>query len=133
MADNDSSIQHLRCRTIIEVLGKPKEHVETTLKKVQEELSKREGVKILTQEVAETKELEKFFSSYIDLEISLTDIDKLIDFCFDFMPSSIEILEPEKLSVGNLFDQLGLKFTSTCFIDHCNSDKCPDGKEGKKG
>jgi hypothetical protein len=88
-----------RVKAIIEILGKPKEHVESTLKNVLEELEKREGLSILEKEIAATKELEKFFSTYVDLEIKLNSLDSLIDFCFDFLPSSLEILEPEKIEL----------------------------------
>ena len=86
-------------KTIIEILGKPKEHVEATIKKVSEELRKKEGITIINEELAETKEVDSLFATYIDLELNLADMDKFIDFCFDFLPSSIEILEPEKLEL----------------------------------
>ncbi len=41
-----------------------------------------------------------------------------------------EILEPEKLAIGNIFNQLDIRFTDECFADYCNGDKCPDGKPG---
>ncbi|MAG52484.1 MAG: hypothetical protein CMH62_00805 [Nanoarchaeota archaeon] len=89
----------IQIKAIIEILGKPKEHVEETLKKVLNELSERKGVTVLHKEVAETKELEKFFSTYVDLELKLDELDNLIDFCFDFLPSSVEILKPEKINM----------------------------------
>lgn len=89
----------LQIRAIIEILGIPKEHVEETLQKVLTELGNRKGVTILSKEIAETKQLEKFFSTYVDVELKLADMDKLIDLCFDFLPSSIEILEPERINL----------------------------------
>ena len=89
----------LQIKAIIEILGTPKEHVEETLQKVLTELGNRKGVTILSKEIAETKQLEKFFSTYVDVELKLTDMDKMIDICFDFLPSSIEILEPERINV----------------------------------
>ncbi len=41
-----------------------------------------------------------------------------------------ELLEPEKLRLGELFDQLKLRFTKTCFLEHCTGDPCPDGRPG---
>jgi len=35
-----------------------------------------------------------------------------------------ELLEPEKLRLGELFDHLGIRFTDTCFGDYCNKDLC---------
>lgn len=42
-----------------------------------------------------------------------------------------EILEPEKLRLGELFDYLKIRFNGSCFGDYCNMDKCKDGKEGR--
>ena len=91
----------LTIKAIIEILGKPKEHVEQTISKVMEELGKKEGITIVEKEVANTKELENFFSTYADVELKLADLDKLIDFCFDFLPSSVEIMEPEKIDLDS--------------------------------
>lgn len=40
--------------------------------------------------------------------------------------SGTEILEPEKLRVGELFDHLDIPFTSECFAGKCNGDLCGD-------
>lgn len=91
----------LKIKSIIEILGKPKEHVEETMQKVMTELEKKEGITILNKEIANPKEVEKFFSSYVDLELKLDDLDKLIDFCFDFLPSTIEIIDPENMDMSS--------------------------------
>lgn len=41
-----------------------------------------------------------------------------------------KILEPEKIYLGELFDQLNIPFTKTCFADKCNGDLCPNGQPG---
>ena len=91
----------IQIKAIIELLGKPKEHVESTMEKVLSELKNQKNLTIINQEIAETKELEKFFSTFVDLELKLDSLDNLIDFCFDFLPSSIEIVEPEKLDLNS--------------------------------
>ncbi len=40
------------------------------------------------------------------------------------------ILEPEKLAIGRMFEQLGIPFTDKCFGDYCNGDTCPGGTQG---
>ena len=91
----------IQFKAIIEILGKPKEHVETTMENVMTELEKKEGITVVDKEVAKIKELENFFSTYADLELKVADMDKLIDFCFDFLPSSVDILEPEKFDLDS--------------------------------
>mgnify|MGYP001588610459 FL=1 len=91
----------LKIKAIIEILGRPKEHVEDTINKVIEEIKNRKGLTLLENKVAKTKKLENFYSSYIDVELKLSNMDQLIDFCFDFMPSNVEILEPEELTLDS--------------------------------
>lgn len=92
---------HIRCKTIIEVLGKPKEHVENTIKEYVDKISSDSDLIILKKEFADVKEQDKFFSTFVELEIIIRGIPKLIDFCFNYMPSSIEILKPEKFTIPN--------------------------------
>jgi len=87
-------------RTIIEILGAPKEHIESTLKLYIEKLEKNENYEIIKKHIAETVTHDKMFSTFAELEIWFKDIEKLIEFCFDSLPSSIEILEPNEFRFG---------------------------------
>ncbi|MBS3157533.1 hypothetical protein J4442_05185 [Candidatus Woesearchaeota archaeon] len=91
----------LKIKAIIEILGKPKDHVEKTIANVVEELKKREGLTLINEKIAKTKKLETFFSSYVEVELKLSTMDQLIDFCFDFLPSNIEIIEPEEMNLDS--------------------------------
>jgi len=88
----------IKAKIIIELLGKPKEHIEETMNKVLDELKDRKDVEILNKEVSEAKELEKFFSIFSELEIKFENISTLLGVCFDFMPSSVEIISPNDLT-----------------------------------
>ena len=87
----------IRCRTIIEILGKPKEHVEKTLKEYVDKIKEDESLVVLNEDFAEPKEQEGLWSVFAELEMILKDIPALIGFCFDYMPSSIEIIKPEEI------------------------------------
>jgi len=88
----------IKAKIIIELLGSPKEYIEETMKKVLDELKARKEVSILKQETSDAKEVEKFYSVFSDIEMKCNDISTLIGVCFDFMPSSVEIISPENLS-----------------------------------
>jgi len=79
------------------MLGAPKEYIEETLKKYIEKL-KKEGLEITKEQFEEAKQQEKLFSTFAELEIKFESLQKVLDFCFDSMPSSIEILEPTTLT-----------------------------------
>ena len=92
---------YLRVRTIIEVLGKPKEHVEKALRKYVEQIKKDEDLSVLKEDYSDAKEQEDLFSMFTELEFVVKSIPKLVSFCFNYMPSSLEIIKPESLSIKN--------------------------------
>jgi hypothetical protein len=96
-----SEKQHIRCRTIIEVLGKPKEHVEKAIKDYVEKIKQDSDLIILKTDFAETKQQGKFWSTFVELEMVAKGVPKLMGFCFDYMPSSLEIIKPDELILSN--------------------------------
>lgn len=97
----EKEIDHIRFRAIIEILGRPKEHVEETLKQYIERIKEDSGLIILKEDYAEAKQQETMWSTFVELELVVKGIQKVIGFCFDYMPSSIEILKPEQLTFNN--------------------------------
>jgi hypothetical protein len=89
---------YIRFTTLIEILGSPKEHVTATLKAYVDKLRKDEQYVILKEEFAEPKEEEKMFMQFVELEMLAKDASAVAFFCFDYMPSSIEIVEPQQFS-----------------------------------
>ncbi|MBS3131784.1 hypothetical protein J4212_05100 [Candidatus Woesearchaeota archaeon] len=87
---------HVRCRTIIEVLGKPKEHVEETIRKYTGQITKDENLVLLNMKISEPQQHDDLWSAFAELELVIKGIGNVIGFCFDYMPSSIEILKPEE-------------------------------------
>ena len=100
-AEKQGKHAHIRCRTIIEVLGKPKEHVERSIKDYVEHIRKDEDLVILNEEYSDIKEQGKLWSQFVELELVIKGTSKLIAFCFDYMPSSLEVLKPEQLIMTN--------------------------------
>src|SRR3989338_2726967 len=92
----------IRCRAILEVLGKPKEHVEKTIKLLVEKVKEDPEISVLNERYSEITPQEKtMFSIYVELEMVVKGITTLTGFCFDFMPSSLEIEKPEQLILKN--------------------------------
>jgi len=85
-------------RAVIEIVGSPKEHVEKILGLVVEKI-KKEELKILRVDAFDAKEVKKLWSCFAEVEIEFETLERFMGFCFDYMPSSIEILEPEELKV----------------------------------
>ena len=86
----------IHARAILEMLGGPKEYIEQTLKDYVNKLKKE--VDIVKEDYEGAKPQGKMFSTFVELEIKFKDMLKLLDFCFEALPSSVEILAPENLS-----------------------------------
>jgi hypothetical protein len=85
-------------KVILEMMGKPKEHVEETFKQYLEQLKKNEHITVLEEEFNEPKEVEGgMFSSFVEMELLADDLSNVVWFCFDYMPSSVEVYEPQEL------------------------------------
>lgn len=92
-------MERVEVRTIIEVAGFPKGHVEASAKKLIEAIKNLKDLKVKTIELAEVKEIKNMWSTFLESEIEFKDIDSIVEFCFNFMPSSIEILEPSNFKL----------------------------------
>jgi|TARA_B100001971_G_C18053922_1_gene464303 hypothetical protein len=98
----DATTYPIRARTILEVLGKPKAHVEKTIRMLVEEIKENSDISILNEKFEPPKKLEKsLFSTYVEIEMVAKGMDTLVGFCFDYMPSSIDIEKPAELLLKN--------------------------------
>ena len=93
----------LLCSTVCEILGAPKEHVEETMKLLVEKAKEIKDATMLENEIMPAIEQEngKLFSTFVEMQILFKTKEALIGFCFDFMPSSIEVIEPESIVIEN--------------------------------
>ena len=85
----------LYVRVIIEFLGKPKDYVEKLMNDFIKGLKKDDKFEVTFEEFSETKEIKSLFGRFVELELWVKKINYLVELCIDYMPSSIEIIEPE--------------------------------------
>lgn len=85
-------------------MGKPKEHVDSTLKGYLQKLKENSRYNVTKEELSELKQHEEseLWMAFAELEIKTSGVAEIIDFCFDYMPSLIEIIEPEELQLDSL-------------------------------
>lgn len=101
----------LRAIIIMEVLGKPPEHLKETLENISEAIGKEPGVEIKEKKINEPVEMEKkkgFYTSFIEMEVKTEGLMQLIMILFKYMPAHMEIISPEKFKVSN--NELGELF-----------------------
>lgn len=116
---------YMHCRVIINMVGKPREHVEKILEKSLEKLNEEKGVEVIEQKSYPGKEQDNFFSAFSDVELLLKDFATLNRICFIYMPSSLELIRPENFrlastELGNfvndllsMMHEIDLQFKST--------------------
>lgn len=102
----------IRTILILEILGRPKEHLVKNFEEIIEKLGNEEGVKIIEKTVHEPKKIEdpedefakkgEIFTSFSEIEVEFNDLNDLIRVIFNYMPSNIEIVSPEKLNLSNV-------------------------------
>ena len=103
MANASAATAKIRVRTIIEVLGKPKGHIEKTIRDYVEKIKEDNDFVVLKEHFSESEEQkhgeETYFAVFVELEFLVKGLHPLVGFCFNYMPSSIEIEKPEELTL----------------------------------
>ncbi len=94
----------LTFRAVLEVLGKPQEHVEESIKQYLQQLKADKRFKVLHEQVAEIKKQEEqdLWAIFAELEVKTEELQNLTIFCLDYMPSLIEIMEPAQLTITDI-------------------------------
>lgn len=82
---------------IIELAGFPREHVEETMQKMVENIKKQFAVE--DARIHDVQQVKELWSTFVDIKIRFDDLGHLTLFCFDYMPSSVDILEPVKFNL----------------------------------
>ncbi len=89
---------------IIEVMGKPPEHLTETLNSLIEHIDKEKGVSVKSKKLNEPvalKERNDFFTSFAEVEVEVEQILHLAILMFKYMPSHVEVAEPELIALTN--------------------------------
>jgi len=117
------SPEKIRAVFIIEVLGRPVEHVKEATENFIEQIDKEQGVKVVKKTVHEPKEIEenaenrgrlknqdlsqKLFVTFAEVEAEFESMNNVLFIAFKYMPSNFEIISPESLTLkNNYFNEL---------------------------
>jgi hypothetical protein len=95
-----------------EVLGKPKEHVNESLKTFLAQVKKDERIAVINEHIgAAVKQDDEYFSAFAEADALVKNFDALTWLCINFTPAALEIVEPDEfalraLDVQNHFNDL---------------------------
>jgi len=103
----------LQINAIIEILGRPKDHIKTAIGELIDRLSKERGVKLIEKTIHEPKEIENkkdLFTTFAEISLELDSLNSFFGILFAYMPSNIEVISPENIEIKNTeLNELGNK------------------------
>ncbi|MBS3106557.1 hypothetical protein J4419_02740 [Candidatus Woesearchaeota archaeon] len=88
----------IRIRAILEVVGKPKEFVESKLAEYIEHIKNDQNLTVLNERVESAAEKDGVWSTFGEIELIIKGLTNLVGFCIDYMPSSVDLIKPEKFA-----------------------------------
>lgn len=95
--------QKVRAVMIVEVAGSPAAHIKKVLEEHVGHLKNVKDIEVYSIEIMEPKEMENkkgFYTTFAEVEFETLNLRRMFDVMFDFMPSSIEIIEPSKVEMS---------------------------------
>jgi len=103
----------LQANIILEILGRPQEHVTEALNGIVAKLGTEKGVKILDKTCHEplpVQDSKDLFTSFAEVMLELDSLENYLLVLFGYMPANIELIAPEKITLSNIdLNDLGNK------------------------
>jgi hypothetical protein len=89
---------------IVEIMGRPAEHAKESLKQHVKTLGDKKGVRVISEVISDAKKIEEakqqeLFTCFAEVELETDTFFRLIEIIFEYMPSSVELLEPEEFTM----------------------------------
>lgn len=96
----------LKAKFIIEILGRPVEHLEKSLAELVDRMGADKGVSLLHKEIHKAKKVEKadnLWTTFAEIDLSFESLPLFFSAIMTYLPAHIEIYEPE-ISKMNAFE-----------------------------
>lgn len=94
----------IQANVILEILGRPKEHITEALNNLINRLGTEKGTKIIEKTIHDPIEVENskdLFTTFAEILVELDSLDSYFGLIFAYMPSNIEIIAPQKITLAN--------------------------------
>ncbi|MFA4953482.1 MAG: hypothetical protein WC584_04630 [Candidatus Pacearchaeota archaeon] len=101
---NLTETKKIRAIIILEVIGKPPEHLTETLESMIKNIDSEQEVRVIEKKINEPvsmKENKEFYTSFAEIEIEVEEIMRLVGLMFKYMPSHIEVISHEFIALTN--------------------------------
>ncbi|MEK6833650.1 MAG: hypothetical protein AABY32_06410 [Nanoarchaeota archaeon] len=94
----------IRATIILEIIGKPPEHLVETLEELAKKIDEEKGVSVGGKKINEPvlmKDSKEFYTTFAEIDIEVEDILYLAIVMFKYMPAHVEVVEPELIALTN--------------------------------
>jgi hypothetical protein len=94
----------IRATIILEIIGKPPEHLIETLDGLIKKLDEEKGVEVKGKKINEPilmKDSKEYYTTFAEIDIEVESILYLAIIMFKYMPAHIEVVEPELIALTN--------------------------------
>jgi hypothetical protein len=88
---------------VVEMMGKPADYLKQSLETHVKRLESKKGVRVESLKLNDPKEIEEskgMFTCFAEIELEVGTLKDLFDIIFDYMPASVEIVEPRTVNMG---------------------------------
>lgn len=92
-------MEKISARFILEILGRPKDHVSESLKMVVDKIGSDKDINITEKKLHDPVSVEKtkdLFTTFAEVEAEFSTVESYFNLLFAYMPSNVEIFHPEK-------------------------------------
>lgn len=89
---------------IIEVIGKPPEHLNETLENLIKKIDEEKGVRVIGKKINQPKLIKEkgdFYTNFAEIEVEVEEMLYIAILMFKYMPAHIEIISPEIIALTN--------------------------------
>ena len=89
---------------ILDIIGRPAEHLVATLQQMMNDIDAEKGVSVIDKKINEPllmKDQKDFYTTFAEVEVEVEDMLYLAILMFKYMPAHIEIISPEVLPMTN--------------------------------
>ena len=94
----------IRAVLILDIVGKPAEHLIKTLEGMIDKMNNEKGVVVQEKKIKKPvlmKDSKDFYTTFGEIEVEVETFSQLADLMFKYMPAHIEVVEPESISLTN--------------------------------
>lgn len=94
----------IEARFILEIMGRPPEHIVKTLNEIIARIESEKGVKLINKKVHEPvliKDSKDLYTTFAELEFEFDSLNMFWGILFAYMPSNVELIAPERLTLSN--------------------------------